>query len=99
MNTDCKRETFTLEPSDYAGSNPKARDLILTMASNGAGIGDTARTLNVSRTTVSRVLCSIARKLVARNPTIVGNIRNHEVDEIQGFVGKKKQFTLALDGN
>ena len=75
-----------------AGSDPKTKESVLVMSSNGAGIRDTARTLNMSRNTVSKILRNTTSELVARNPYFEGHVSKLKIDEMQSFLGKRVAF-------
>jgi transposase-like protein len=55
-NQECHQPSFTLEPSVNRGSHPEVREEVIRMASNGAGMRDIARTLQISRTTVTKLI-------------------------------------------
>lgn len=54
-NLDCSRSTFILHYA-YRGYLPEVKQQIADMALNGSGIRDTARVLNISKTTVMETL-------------------------------------------
>ena len=54
-NPECKRRTFILNHA-HPGRTKEVQQKIVEMAHNGSGIRDTARVLNVSQTTVMKVL-------------------------------------------
>ncbi|MBW4689895.1 MAG: hypothetical protein KME40_33640 [Komarekiella atlantica HA4396-MV6] len=51
-NPECPYWTFTLEAHPYYGSRKEVKEKIVTMAVNGSGVRDTARTLKISPVTV-----------------------------------------------
>jgi transposase-like protein len=55
-NQECHQPSFTLEPSVNRGSHPEVREEEIRMASNGAGMRDIGRTLQISRTTVTKLI-------------------------------------------
>lgn len=55
LNSECSRCTF-IQAYAYRGYLPELKQQITDMAGNGSGIRNTARVLNISRTTVSQTL-------------------------------------------
>jgi len=54
-NSECSRGTF-IQTYSYRGYLPEVKQQIVDMAINGSGTRDTARVLNISRTTVTETL-------------------------------------------
>jgi transposase-like protein len=54
-NCECSRCTF-IQTYAYRGYLPEVKQQIVDMAVNGSGTRDTARVLNISRTTVTETL-------------------------------------------
>lgn len=60
------------------------------MASNGAGVRDIARTLQISKNTVTTLIKKKAKLLHHRNPNYTAKVKKVEIDEMQSYVKKKK---------
>jgi transposase-like protein len=55
LNTDCKHKNFVEEYS-YKACNPETRNLVLIMSVNGSGTRAIARSLDISKDTVTSIL-------------------------------------------
>jgi len=52
------------------------------MASNGAGVRDIARTLQISKNTVTTLIKKKAKLLHHRNPNYTAKVKKVEIDEM-----------------
>jgi insertion element IS1 protein InsB len=73
----------------YRGRDPEVRRMVVPLALNGCGVRDTARVLQISPTTVLKLLKAQAGR-VRRRP-LPARLIELEVDELWSFVGDKSR--------
>ena len=96
----CIRKTFILDYT-YLGYVPEVKKKIIDMAMNSSGIRDTARTLEISHTTVINEIkkqesflypinIKLLKELDVKNITVkIQIVRDAELDEMWSYVGNK----------
>jgi hypothetical protein len=89
----CGKSFLFLLSYTYRAYIPLLRELIVPMTLNGSGIQHIARVLQMSPTTVLKVLRQATATV--SEPIVPPRIKDLEVDEQWSFVGSKKQLQEA----